>query len=68
MLKFCGKIGGWKQDAQGREALLRTSLLPRDQEPLGQWRIDGGVGGFNPLEIPKALQNRAKLNLIVKTL
>jgi len=29
----------------------------------------GGGWGFNPpsLEIPKAVQNRAKLNLIVKT-
>jgi len=26
-----------------------------------------GGGGFNPLEIPKAVQNRAKLNPIVKT-
>jgi len=27
----------------------------------------GWVGGFKPPEIPKALQNRAKLNPIVKT-
>jgi len=26
----------------------------------------GGFGGFKPSEIPKALQNRAKLNPIVK--
>jgi len=34
----------------------------------GQWRT-GGVGGFNhpPTEIPKARQNRAKLNPIVKS-
>ena len=35
-----------------------------------QWRTEGGeVWGVNPLppEIPKALQNRAKLNPIVKT-
>ena len=36
-----------------------------------QWRTEGG-GGFGvfklpPPEIPKALQNRAKLNPIVKT-
>jgi len=30
-----------------------------------QWRTGGGVS--NPPEIPKALQNRAKLNPIVKT-
>jgi len=33
-----------------------------------QWRTEGGVGVFKPPpEIPKALQNRAKLNPIVKT-
>jgi len=33
-----------------------------------QWRTEGGLGRSNtPLEIPKALQNRAKLNPIVKT-
>jgi len=32
-----------------------------------QWRTEGGFGVFKPpLEIPKALQNRAKLNPIVK--
>ena len=33
-----------------------------------QWRTEGGFGLFNtsPPEIPKALQNRAKLNPIVK--
>jgi len=35
---------------------------------LEQWRTVGGFGGFNPPpEIPKALQNRAKFNPIVKT-
>jgi len=29
--------------------------------------IPRGGGGFNPPPIPKALQNRAKLNSIVKT-
>ena len=39
----------------------------------GQWRNEGrGLGGgvqtpFPPTEIPKAPQNRAKLNPIVKT-
>jgi len=33
-----------------------------------QWRTEGGLGGLTPPpEIPKALQNRAKLNPIVKT-
>ena len=32
---------------------------------LEQWRTDWG--GSKPPEIPKALQNRAKLNPIVKT-
>ena len=33
-----------------------------------QWCTEGvGVGVFKPPEIPKALQNRAKLNPIVKT-
>jgi hypothetical protein len=34
-----------------------------------QWRTKGGEGGggHTPPEIPKALQNRAKLNPIVKT-
>jgi len=38
---------------------------------ISQWRTEnGGLGGSNPpppLEIPKALQNRAKFNPIVKT-
>jgi len=34
---------------------------------VSQWRTEGGLGGFNPpSEIPKALQNRAKNNPIVK--
>ena len=39
------------------------------QTGCGQWRTDwGGVGVFNlPTEIPKTVQNRAKLNPIVKT-
>jgi len=34
-----------------------------------QWHTEGGLGGFKPPppEIPKAFQNRAKLNPIVKT-
>jgi len=39
------------------------------QSTLCQWRTEGEFGGFNPPtpEIPKVLQNRAKLNPIVKT-
>jgi len=29
------------------------------------WRTDGGFGVFNPSEIPKSVQNIAKLNPIV---
>ena len=38
------------------------------QSCITQWRTEGG-GGWTlpPREIPKALQNRAKINLIVKT-
>jgi len=32
-----------------------------------QWQNPGGFQTPPPPEIPKALQNRAKLNLIVKT-
>ena len=32
-----------------------------------QWRTEGGFRGFKPPKISKALQNRAKLNPIVKT-
>jgi len=32
-----------------------------------QWRTGRGSNPPNPHEIPKALQNRAKLNPIVKT-
>ena len=36
--------------------------------PIGQWCTEGGVWGVQtPPKIPKALQNRAKLNPIVKT-
>jgi len=41
-----------------------TNTLNGDVE----WRSGGCLGGLNPHpEIPKALQNRAKLNPIVKT-
>jgi len=32
-----------------------------------QWRTEGEGGSTSPPEIPKALQNHAKLNPIVKT-
>jgi hypothetical protein len=45
-----------------------SSDLPNSSPPH-QWRTQGGVSGVQtplPLEIPKALQNRAKLNATVK--
>jgi len=41
-------------------------LQPMDQRPVA-YRGGGGVVQTPPSEIPKALQNRAKLNPIVKT-
>jgi len=35
--------------------------------PPTQWRTEGGLGEFKSPEVPKDLQNRAKLNPIVKT-
>jgi len=53
------------------DSLRSTSNLLRDKLPPPQWRTEGGGdGGSNhppTPEIPKALQNRAKLNPIVKT-
>jgi len=43
---------------------LQTTL--RDCE-CDQWRTEGGGSTPPPPEIPKALQNRAKLNPIAKT-
>ena len=54
---------------QVSEPLFRPLHLPADDEPccIPTVAYRGGVGGFNPPEILKALQNRAKLNPIVKT-
>ena len=46
--------------------------VPNNEETPIQWRTEGGLGCLGcsnppPPEIPKALQNRAKLNPIVKT-
>jgi len=51
---------------------IKTNLFLVAQVFWLQWRTGGGgrFGGFKhppPPEIPKALQNRAKLNPIVKT-
>jgi len=47
----------------------RFGVTTSHQRRGSQWRTEGEFGGFNPpLEIPKALQNRAKINPIVKTL
>ena len=60
-LKLSGVING------NAETSLAVSCFLRDTK---QWRTEeGGVGMFKtpPPEIPKVLQNRAKLNPIVKT-
>ena len=51
-----------------RSVVRVLPVLPRSTCAC-QWRTEGGFGVFNPPlpEILKALQNRAKLNLIVKT-
>ena len=47
--------------------VAEKSVLGSTRTPQDQWRTEG-VGGYNPpAEIPKAFQNRAKLNPIVKT-
>jgi len=50
LISFMGKPNSVK-------ILYKTSL---------QWLSEGGVGFQTPPEIPKALQNHAKLNPIVK--
>jgi hypothetical protein len=42
--------------------------MPQISKHPVQWHTEGGgLGGSNPPKIPKALQNHAKLNPIVKT-
>jgi hypothetical protein len=50
---------------QGYDAMR----IPDDLNSQQQWCTEGGIGVFNtpPAEIPKTLQNRAKLNPIAKT-
>jgi len=47
----------------------RGHNLLTEPDKGNQWRTERGGGGFQPPPppIPKALQNRAKLNPIVKT-
>jgi len=54
-------------DHEGRHSYLGVCTAPSLDLIEQQWRTEGG-GGFQtpPSEIPKALQNRAKLNPIVK--
>ena len=50
--------------------IIFWDFTPRSEFDLfrfRQWRTEGRGGCSNPPEIPKALQNRAKLNPIVKT-
>jgi len=47
---------------------LRVYSVAQRPLPSEQWLPVGGLGGLKlPPEIPKVLQNRAKLNPIVKT-
>ena len=48
------------------KSATRFKLQGCNHEPHAHWRTEGGVHPPPPPEIPKALQNRAKLNLIVK--
>ena len=56
----------WNWDEAG---LMYAMKYDKTMCQLGrkQWRTEGGFGGLNPSKIPKALQNRARLNPIVKT-
>ena len=62
-------------DAQHRHVTKVTSIFaslalcgPTNQRVRDQWRTEGGLGVQTPTpKIPKALQTRAKLNPIVKT-
>ena len=49
--------------------LQEATLKLQKRSHSNQWRTEGGFGVFKrpPSEILKALQNRAKLNPIVKT-
>jgi len=47
---------------------IATAATPPPRPRENQWRTEVGVWGVHtPSEIPKAFQNRAKLNPIVKT-
>ena len=57
---------GWPED--GHDWLKHVALMCLSNVNINQWRTEGGLGcSTPPPEIPKALQNRAKLNPIVKT-
>ena len=49
-----------------QEAQVLRKTVTHSTDDARQWRTEGGFGGLNPPEIPKALQNRAKLNPIAK--
>jgi len=59
----------WTSRVEGCENVQKNTELEPCHK-LQQWRTEGGGGGCQtrpPPEIPKALQNRAKLKPIVKT-
>jgi len=70
-MKLNGLLNGYQQfrraycrHSEGRSVSRSTPILLLPNLVLHQWRTEGGS---NPSpEIPKALQNRAKLNPIVK--
>ena len=67
-----GAVHIFKNILRNRIIICAASLLLKYSPHFysGQWRTQGGgaVGGFKPPpEIPRALQNRAKLNQIMKT-
>jgi len=65
----CGRTVGQKN--RHDEAFRNFANAPKNSsDTVNQWRAEGGgecLGVQTPSEIPKALQNRAKVNPIVKT-
>jgi len=56
------------QQCGGRRSyVLCPLILPEEALSIGSGVPREGLGSSNPPEIPKALQNRVKLNPVVKT-